>query len=197
MSRRSLSIGGTCIHGHILTEQNIYKYPNGRLVCKVCRRKSNRKSMGLEPADPDQSIEEWIRDQYRQKLTCKHGHGLEDNTYITPSGHKKCKTCMYLSNRKRSLQNYTLTEEQFLEMWYQQDQKCAICMTPLTIKLSILEGETAQIDHDHACCPEKSKSCGKCLRELLCTNCNNGLGRFFDNPELLIAAANYIIKHKH
>jgi hypothetical protein len=47
------------------------------------------------------------------------------------------------------------------------------------------------VDHDHACCP-KDRSCGKCIRGLLCAGCNTGLGKFYDNVELLMAAAAYI-----
>lgn len=47
------------------------------------------------------------------------------------------------------------------------------------------------VDHDHRCCPGKY-SCGECVAGFLCTNCNNGLGRFKDNPARLRAAAEYI-----
>ena len=32
------------------------------------------------------------------------------------------------------------------------------------------------VDHDHNCCPENGKSCGKCVRGLLCMKCNFTVG---------------------
>jgi hypothetical protein len=49
------------------------------------------------------------------------------------------------------------------------------------------------VDHDHACCPS-GKSCGKCVRGLLCNDCN--LGHFKDDPELLRRMADYIEKFR-
>jgi hypothetical protein len=47
------------------------------------------------------------------------------------------------------------------------------------------------VDHDHSCCAG-SKSCGKCIRGLLCGGCNVGLAQFRDNPETLERAAAYL-----
>ena len=48
-----------------------------------------------------------------------------------------------------------------------------------------------QTDHDHACCPG-TKSCGRCVRGILCWSCNTGLGHFKDGVELLRRAADFI-----
>jgi len=47
------------------------------------------------------------------------------------------------------------------------------------------------VDHDHNCCPGPN-SCGKCVRGILCSTCNTGLGMFKDDPELLHAAIRYL-----
>jgi len=62
---------------------------------------------------------------------------------------------------------------------------CAIC------KVDPDPGRYLCVDHDHACCPGK-KSCGKCLRGLLCTACNLAIGYLRDDPERLWSALEYL-----
>lgn len=50
--------------------------------------------------------------------------------------------------------------------------------------------ENLEIDHDHTCC--SIRSCGKCIRGVLCGNHNRGIGHFYDDPEMLEAAAAYL-----
>lgn len=68
-------------------------------------------------------------------------------------------------NRLWSL--YRLRPEQFEQMLRQQQGRCGICAKEF-------EG-TPQVDHDHSCCAT-TKSCGKCVRGLLCGPCNIRLG---------------------
>ena len=72
-----------------------------------------------------------------------------------------------------SLEDYDLKLEQ-------QKNVCAICGGLCK------SGKRLAVDHDH--------KTGK-IRDLLCGNCNGGLGKFQDNPELLIKAADYLRKH--
>lgn len=67
-----------------------------------------------------------------------------------------------------------------------QDGVCAICGGVNQ------NGNALSVDHDHGCCPSSSRSCGKCIRGLLCSSCNHGLGRMKDDPARLRAAADYL-----
>lgn len=93
------------------------------------------------------------------------------------------KLAMKASKLKHS---YGLTLEQYYGMWEAQNNKCAIC------KKDLIEGKLgAHVDHDHTCCSGKT-SCGKCIRGILCFDCNNGIERFKDNPALCREAALYL-----
>jgi Recombination endonuclease VII len=54
---------------------------------------------------------------------------------------------------------------------------CAVCRT----------APASHVDHDHAT---------GAVRELLCFNCNGGLGQFRDDPVVLRAAADYVERHR-
>lgn len=60
---------------------------------------------------------------------------------------------------------------------------CVICGAPPGPK-------RLHVDHDRDCC-RRAKSCGRCIRDLLCSGCNNGTG-LADNPELLRRRADYV-----
>lgn len=76
---------------------------------------------------------------------------------------------------------YGLTTESYEAMLAAQGGACAICSSVSDL----------HVDHDHSCCPGE-KSCGACVRGLLCSSCNNGLGRFKDNVKNLERAVEYL-----
>lgn len=81
---------------------------------------------------------------------------------------------------------YNISLEQYVVMFEAQGGRCKICRQASDIALSV--------DHDHACCSERARSCGECIRGLLCSNCNKGLGNFQDNPEILRSALSYLAR---
>lgn len=65
---------------------------------------------------------------------------------------------------------YGLTEEAFRARLASQGGTCAMCHEPFK------GDQRIYVDHDHACCPDEGRSCGKCVRGLLCLRCNAALG---------------------
>lgn len=94
-------------------------------------------------------------------------------------------------NRRSDLKKkFKITLEQFNEMLDNQGNCCFVCKT------SNPGGAYDQwhIDHDHSCCgPElRKKTCGNCIRGILCSNCNLALGTAKDSATILRALADYI-----
>ncbi len=109
----------------------------------------------------------------------------------------QCRTCIIeistawkQNNRDRQRaqnlrRDFNLEWEDYQAMVEAQKGCCAICKEPT---------EVFHVDHNHACCPMRGKSCGKCIRGLLCHKCNTGLGMFGDSMTRLQSAKNYIRK---
>lgn len=72
--------------------------------------------------------------------------------------------------REYRYSKYGLTEDQFTARLASQNGACALCREPFE------DDQKIYVDHDHACCPEEGRSCGKCVRGLLCLRCNTALG---------------------
>jgi hypothetical protein len=87
--------------------------------------------------------------------------------------------------RKWHLANkYGITMEEYDRMLDSQGGRCAVC--------NVQPNEAAfHVDHDHACCPGV-KSCGKCIRGILCRNCNVALGFLKDSGQIIKNMLNYI-----
>ncbi len=82
---------------------------------------------------------------------------------------------------------YGVSEETIMAILSEQDNKCAICKDDL--------GEKFDVDHDHKCCKGK-RSCGKCVRGILCPGCNKGIGLLREDENVMRNAIKYIDKHR-
>lgn len=99
----------------------------------------------------------------------------------------KCNECC---EDRRLEQRYGLQPGEYHELVERQGGLCAVCGGPETIS----RFKKLSVDHDHSCCPGE-KSCGRCVRGLICGRCNRTLGLVDDNPELLSKMAEYINAH--
>ena len=71
---------------------------------------------------------------------------------------------------RRTSSRYGLTPESFTEILKARGYACGMCHEPFE------EGVPVCVDHNHACCPGEKRSCGKCVRGLLCRSGNTALG---------------------
>jgi len=90
-----------------------------------------------------------------------------------------------VGKRKHELsKKFNLTVEEYEKMLEAQEGKCAICGEKETMTRNGKEPRLS-VDHDH--------KTGK-VRGLLCNSCNNGLGRFKDDTDLIKKAIAYLTK---
>lgn len=80
---------------------------------------------------------------------------------------------------------YGLNADGFYRLFETQGGVCAVCGSDDP------RGKNWVVDHDHSCCPGK-KTCGLCIRGILCSPCNSAIGMLYDSPAVLRTAANYL-----
>ncbi len=97
----------------------------------------------------------------------------------------RCKNCDVRARRKNM---YGLDRAAFIALVAAQGGRCAGCGSD---DPGGKQGEWI-IDHDHSCCTYASKTCGRCVRGLLCNHCNLVLGHVKDDPEVLRTLASYL-----
>jgi len=139
--------------------QPAYKYGLTRW-CRACRSKNATK---INKEERDQYRAEWAQDDRSSKI----------DKYR-------------LREFAREMKKYGSTIDGYRDKLVEQDGVCALCR-----HLSYHRGklQRLQVDHNHDCCDLKTKSCGKCLRGLLCADCNIKLSyfeRFLSNAESAI-----------
>jgi|ERR1035437_443239 hypothetical protein len=97
------------------------------------------------------------------------------------------------NNATHQFKLYGLTKDTFTSLLEKQGNICPICHCDL-LKLSSAGHRISHIDHNHQCCPggPSVKTCGKCIRGILCNKCNQGLGLMNESPTQLRQAAEYL-----
>ena len=139
---------------------------------------------------------------------CTKCQTLKEFSCFTPDKQKKdglcswCKTCRWeqvkawRKNNPEWVRNaklktkFRITSEQYDAMLDKQSGKCAICRGNETITTNGIVKKLA-VDHNRSCCPG-NKSCGSCIRGLLCYACNNGIGIFRDSVDFMQSAITYL-----
>lgn len=131
--------------------------------CKDCdREKARRHAASLTPEERNRRRRIYEK-TYRERNPERYKDGLR---------------------RQRLKKLYQMTDRQYFDLLASQGGGCAICGGPSDAK-------DFAVDHDHSCCPGRT-SCGRCIRGVLCSQCNTALGLFRDDPALMARATDYL-----
>jgi hypothetical protein len=153
----------------------------------------NGRELNLPPRPKRPKGHCMVRDSEGQKECISCHKWLPESSFYSVKGTMdkltgSCKGCDRARMSKWRAENlYGLSKKEFAEILRSQAGGCAICETPIDF------GNGIQIDHDHKCCPGVG-SCGKCVRGLLCSGCNLGIGHLGDSPQRAMSAAQYLAK---
>ncbi len=169
------------IHGDVPKEA---RTPGG--VCSICNLNVFRKMNKIRDSG---------RDAFNEKQRLKR----EANPEVAKDKRKKeydRRVELYGNdglNEQNKAGRFGLSIVEYRQMFIDQDNKCAICNQPetriFTQRTEKREMQIAKLclDHNH--------ETGK-LRQLLCHDCNTGIGKFKDDIQRLQSAINYLKKHK-
>lgn len=94
--------------------------------------------------------------------------------------------CARCRRSDRLVAHYGLTADEVDAMVAAVDGRCPICERVT---------ERWAVDHDHGCCPGK-KSCGACVRGVLCSDCNSAIGLLQESPVALQRAIAYLDRNR-
>jgi len=120
---------------------------------------------------------------------CKNVFPIEE--FFKSHNKNRCQSCQLWVKRDTYLKrNFGIDTEKYENMLEKSNGGCYICGATKE-----KNGKYLAVDHDHSCCKAK-KSCGKCVRGILCDRCNRAVGLLKDNVDNALAVAMYIQKNK-
>jgi hypothetical protein len=105
--------------------------------------------------------------------TCKKCHSNYSTQYYKLNPHKV--------DRRPQYKRHRLTQKNYEDLVNKFNGLCHSCN----------DRPATHIDHDHNCCNTRF-SCGKCVRGVLCLQCNTALGLLSDNIDKIKNLLDYI-----
>lgn len=144
-------------------------------ICSICLDSKTLESFGVHPTHK----------QGRRSVcnSCRPKTRSNESYQSRKDYHKKYRKKNIDKYRDIQLKRYYgLSLIEFRKLSQIQNNACAICLKPAHLLTKLL-----CVDHDH--------TTGK-IRGLLCTQCNQALGLFKDNPSYLNNAMNYLTGRK-
>jgi hypothetical protein len=138
--------------------------------CKACCAKAAQEKRATDPTASRAAVAKWK--QANPEAAARHVREWHERN---PESHRATMRRQAAARRARKVEQYWNGDPDQIH--------CGVCKTTEAGGA----GRGFHLDHDH----ETGET-----REFLCHHCNVGLGYFRDDPDLLIEAALYLMRHK-
>ena len=196
-----------CKRGHAFTDENtLWDKAHSKRKCRICftlytqSPEVKAKQRDYQKAHKDRAAINAKRWRLRHPKQSRENSRLSElrRRTLRRDDWLACKRrwnsanpeSVQLSYRKTLCKKHGITLKDYDSMWFLQGGVCAICKNVEKEKRGRLH-----IDHDHKCCPGRH-SCGKCIRGLLCSKCNQALGCFREDRCIILRALEYIANER-
>lgn len=171
--------------------EDFYAEDRKNRVCCYCKETLVESSIGRPKIACSKQHYSWARSIAEKTVRILVCRVCENDIPATGKGGKRAEfcseSCRTEGNWRRNLYRvHHIRIERFNEILAAQNGVCSVCKWDFDGNKSNMN-----VDHDHSCCPGRF-GCGKCVRGILCSGCNGGMGLFKDNPDNLDAAAQYL-----
>jgi len=157
-------------------------FKNGK--CTQCNTSYKKKWVKANPEkNQRQHRRYYLKNKNKHQAAVKRyrKEHYEESLYAQRKWYYSHKDISRKASRRRMLRiNYDMSEEDYENLYREQNGVCAVCKQPS------LDGKLLAVDHNH--------KTGK-IRGLLCSKHNRALGSFNDDIELLKEAINYLEKY--
>ena len=140
-------------------------------ACKACCAATTKAKRRADPTASRAAVAEWKK--ANPEAAARHVREWHERN---PESHRATMRRQAAARRAKKIEQYWNGDPEQIH--------CGICKTTEVGG----SGKGFHLDHDH----ETEK-----VREFLCHHCNVGLGHFRDNPDLLIEAALYVMRHRN
>jgi len=157
--------------------ENFYTRPNGQPFPECSKCNSNR-SLRFQTVHSEKTKTYKSSPRYLEKAYKRNKERRERFPEIARNYQMKS--------------HYGITWDEYQKILLNQNGVCAVCGNTET---RYIKGKLCRlsVDHDHSCC-SGYKSCGKCIRGLLCSKCNTALGLLEDDPKVISTLHEYVNK---